>query len=388
MIISISLQNFYSIFDEATLDFVALPLGRGKQEQHPKNLMTFNNEKFVNIIGLFGSNAAGKSNFIKAVDFCRRLVLESHRNVQRGPMDFEPFKFSAPAPSKFSIRFVWQGTEYDYSFTIEDNRIVSESLYHYPNKRRAKVFERENTTSYTYGKGQLRRTAQVEESTGPQTLFLSQAASMNRSIAVDVVQFFAEGMKVGMATPALTPATRTNIENNKQLLLDALAVGDSDIIDFNIIETPTGALKMMTYHREMPTVGFDFDREESQGTKRLFYILLSLVETVHSDTALFFDELDVNLHVHLTEFLLDIIRESQRSQLVFTSHNAGLLNREQLRDEQIVFVTKLPDGSSEFVPLCNYEDVAKIKDLQKAYLLGVFDGVPYIGTASSVFKKS
>ena len=50
-----------------------------------------------------------------------------------------------------------------------------------------------------------------------------------------------------------------------------------------------------------------------------------------------------------------------------------------MRPEQIVIVNKDSTGSSEFIPLSDYEGIGKLTDLRKAYLLGRFDGVPYTG---------
>ena len=103
MIISLRLTNFYSMRDDAVLDFTAEATSRTANDNLPENLIEFSGDRFVNIIGLFGSNAAGKSNMIKAIDFCRRFILESHLNTEGSKFDFEPFKFDADKPSEFYI---------------------------------------------------------------------------------------------------------------------------------------------------------------------------------------------------------------------------------------------------------------------------------------------
>lgn len=70
--------------------------------------------------------------------------------------------------------------------------------------------------------------------------------------------------------------------------------------------------------------------------------------------------------------------------MVFTSHNPLLIDKDSLRPEQIVFVTKQIDGNSEFVPVSDYEGVNSKTDLRKAYLQGRFDAVPYVGDARDV----
>ncbi len=101
----------------------------------------------------------------------------------------------------------------------------------------------------------------------------------------------------------------------------------------------------------------------------------------------FLNDFDLKLHLRLAEFLIDVIRVSGHSQLVFTSHNPALIDRSNLRREQIVFVNKHSDGSSELVALSDYEGLDENTDLQKAYLQGRFDAVPYIGDPHSVVEE-
>lgn len=383
MIFRLSLSNFYSIADEAVLDFMA---DRKRKSTLPDNLLDFNGNKVVSIIGLFGGNAAGKSNLIKGVAFCRNLVLNSANNIDGSISNHRPFKFENGKSSRFSIEFETEGVEYEYSFELMKGRVLTESLYYYPQKRRAKVFLRENTNGYSYGKGLIQRPTEIETSTGPQTLFLSSGSRMNRPILKKVYKFFKEGLWIETGHYQIDNDTRDLIKSHKPLLLKALEVSDSDIIDFRMVESGPGIPVIQTFHREDPTVAFDFISEESEGTKRLFHILLMLLEKATTDTTIFFDELDLKLHLRLSEFLLDAVVTLGKAQMVFTSHNPSLINRERFRYEQMVMVTKLPKGRSEFVPLSEYEGVSEIKDLQKAYLQGRFDAVPYIGDISSIRK--
>ncbi|MDE6485035.1 MAG: ATP-binding protein [Duncaniella sp.] len=379
MIISLRLKNFYSLRDDTVIDFTADLSSRGAVAHLPENLIDFSGDKFVNIIGLFGSNAAGKSNIIKAFDFCRKLILNSHLYNEGDKFDYEPFKFDSDRPSEFYIDFVTGGVEYEYSFEIMGNRILTESLYYYPNKRKARIFERTDTFFYTHRKGVIQRPAEVEANTGEKTLFLSRASSMNRSVAQSVYRFFLNEIVIGSGYFNVSDISSDEFESNKDLLLKALEVSDSDIVDIRVVEDAPGNKSLRSFHRENPAIAFDFEKEESDGTKRLLSLLLLLLKTSRSKATVFLDEFDLKLHLRLAEFILDVVRASSGAQLVFTSHNPSLINRENLRDEQIVFVNKQPNGNSEFTPLSDFSNVGKKTDIQKAYLQGRFDAVPYIG---------
>ncbi len=386
MIISLRLKNFYSMKDDAVLDFTAESPSRKNKDNLSENLIEFSGDSFVNIIGLFGSNAAGKSNMIKAIDFCRRLVLESHLNNEGSEFDFEPFKFDSDKPSEFYIDFVTQGIEYEYSFTLHKGRVLRESLYHYPLKRKAKVFTRDNGMAYTHRKGTIQRPTEVEANTGDKTLFLSRASSMNRPLAQTVYRFFLNEMVVGTGSFDLSRLSREDFTTYKGLLLKAFEVSDSDITDIRMTEDSLGRMRLQTFHRENPAIAFDFEKEESEGTKRLFFILLVLLKRSMTGAAVFLDEFDLKLHLRLAEFILDVIRASAGAQMVFTSHNPLLIDMDRLRKEQIVFVNKQSNGNSEFIPLSDFE-LGKKTDILKAYLQGRFDAVPYVGNIYSVLSE-
>lgn len=388
MIISLRLKNFFSLRDEVVLDFTADMSARRSNPELSENLIEFDKNKFINIIGLFGSNAAGKSNLIKAVAFCRDLILNSHNNNEGFRFDFEPFKFDCDKPSEFSIDFVTEGIEYEYSFSLLDNRIISESLYHFPNKRRARIFSRRNSTDFSFTKGIINRPKEISSNTGPTTLFLSRASSMNRPFAQTIYRFFLNNIRIGPFNPIGFDITPEILEANKSLLLKALEVSDSDIIDIRLAEVSPGRYQLRSFHRENPEIPFDFEKEESEGTKRLLWLFLTFLVDIKNPPAFFLDEFDLKLHLRLAEFILDVVRATNGMQLVFTSHNPMLMEMSKLRMEQIVIVNKQPDGNSEFTPLCDFEGINKLSDIRKAYLAGRFDGVPYIGNADFIISET
>lgn len=387
MIISLKLKNFFSLRDEAVIDFTAENFSHRTGQRLAENLITFKGDDFVNIIGLFGSNASGKSNIIKAINFCRNLVLNSHLSNEGDKFDFEPFKFDINKPSEFEIKFVTSGTEYEYSFKIFNGKIISENLYHYPKNRKSKIFSRDNTNLYSHRKGVLARPTEVEANTGPRTLFLSRASSMNRPVAQQVYRFFLNEMSIDSGTFNLSEFTQAEFDQYKDILLKAFEISDSDIIDLHFIEAPNGQSRLLSFHQENSDIPFDFEKEESEGTKRLLILLMLLIRKASTGATIFLDEFDLKLHLRLSELILEVIRASKGAQLLFTSHNPTLINTNKLRRDQIVFVSKQSNGNSEFVPLSDFEGINKNLDIQKAYIQGRFDAVPYVGDIYPIFAK-
>ena len=157
-------------------------------------------------------------------------------------------------------------------------------------------------------------------------------------------------------------------------LLEVLRTADSDIVN---IELAGGRLK--TYHRNNPKVAFDFETEESEGTKTLFRMMLSMMDIIRGGRLLLIDEIDTSLHTQLVEFIIGMFNGSERAQLVYTSHNTHLLNTDFQRRDQVYFVNKREDGSSDLYSLYDFKDFRDTLDMEKAYLQGRFDAVPYLG---------
>lgn len=115
----------------------------------------------------------------------------------------------------------------------------------------------------------------------------------------------------------------------------------------NILKAITFCCRMiLESHKKSPEVSFDMDMEESNGTRKLFQILLRLLDVVRNRKSLMMDEFDMGLHTRLADFILDLIHASDSSQLLFTSHNTNLIDMRRLKKDQVVFVNKLEYGKA------------------------------------------
>ena len=145
-------------------------------------------------------------------------------------------------------------------------------------------------------------------------------------------------------------------------------------------------LKITTYHRNNPEVPFDFYSEESSGTQEFFHMMLTILNIIKGNKILLIDEISMGLHVNLVEYILNLFHQSESSQLIFSTHNTKLLNMKKLRKDQIYFVNKREDGSSDLYSLFDYKDFRENMDAEKAYLQGRFDAIPYIDESSNNLK--
>lgn len=419
MLLEMRFSNFFSIKDEVCIDFKAGNIKTVASKELSDNVFTANGETLLKVQGIFGPNASGKSSILKAALFCRQLVIDSYQNNEGSVFTFIPFKFDGyyEKPSSFFIDFITDGTEYEYSFTLTRNQILTEELYYYPGKRKAKIFTRDEAAGakkseiYSFGEGLFIKPLDVAQSTGKTTLFVSRASQMDRDLAKKIYNYFRTELLIGL--PQLSGQYAVDLfKENKNLILKALKMADSDIADINVkvertplfsvasnvtrngIPLPPNTvtpvadiINFYTTHKKNPDIHFHLEGEESAGTIQIFNLLLILLDVCKNGKTLILDEFDASLHTELAQFILDLVNASKSAQFLFTSHNTNLLDIKKMRRDQILFTNKKEDGSTEVYSLFDFKDFRENMDAEKCYLQGRFDAVPYINSSIATIKN-
>jgi len=405
MVLEIRLSNFFSIKNEVVLDLRAGKSKTQKTQTLQANTITYKDEQILKSVAIYGANASGKSNIIKAIRFCCLMVFFSHNHNENSKFNFTPFKFEnySQQPSKFFIRFVMNGVEYEYSFSLTQTEIITEELYYYPNGRRAKIFTRDETQGkaknsiYKFGAA-IRKPMDVAENTSRKTLYVSRASQMDRDIAKDIFNFFNSTFILNYLNHNANIVEKL-YKDNRDTLLKALKNADSDIVNISMKKTIQPSknftidlaknqaslqdtimeqLIFSTFHKANDRIPFNFATDESSGTQALFFIMLSVIDIVKNNKILLIDEIENSLHSKIVEYIVELFHASNSAQIIYTTHNTNLLNLDKLRKDQIYFVNKRDDGSSDLYSLFDYKDFRDTMDVEKAYLQGRFDAIPYI----------
>ena len=224
---------------------------------------------------------------------------------------------------------------------------------------------------------------------------------MNREIAQKLYRYFMNQFLLGLVN-VNEMMVLDSFNTYKKIILKALEICDTDITDIEArkeqIYAPAAVLgqvevklvdvlKFKTFHRNQKDVMFDMDMEESDGTRKLFQILIRLLDVVKNKKSIMMDEFDMGLHTRLADFILDLIHASESSQLLFTSHNTNLIDVKRLRRDQIVFVNKSEQGETEVYSLYDFKDFRENMDAEKGYIQGRFDAVPYVDSSVSSIKQ-
>lgn len=403
MLIEFSISNFRSFREKQTFSMVAAPRLRKRGNAfHP----IVEGEKLPALLKtavIYGSNASGKSNLIKALDLTR-VVACRVPNVQNPPLPVTPFRFDSQLidqPSRVELNFIYSGLRYEFKLALTSERIIEEKLTCFPKGKKNMLYHRyhENTgDKYEYGTSleggdDLHRL--WEKSTSPQILFITQAVS-NSSESLNQLRLPLEWLREGiMYVPSKIDnwanGSRDLVESNPDYIKDiSLFLQDLDIPVTNIRfdkynHDGSGGLlnarrskAILTHTTALGEVEFDF-QEESDGTKNLFGFWLPW--SVHANAIeriLVVDELDSSLHPEIVASLVEIhTKASDPSQLIFTTHDTHLMDTKLLRRDQFWITERDSNGATQLRSIHDFEG-REGEDLEKRYYEGRYRGLPFI----------
>lgn len=425
MLIEFTVGNFLSIREQTSLSLVA---AKGA-ELATSN--TFSTEApatpdLLRSAAIYGANAAGKSNLIKALKVMRRLVLQSSTEIQAGErLPVTPFLLdeeSVLKPSEFEVTFISQGVRYQYGFSATPDRIIEEWLFAYPFGKAQRWIDRvydNQAQSYRWGSmGKLSGKKQLwQETTRSNALFLSTAMQLNSQQLKPVFEWFAKTLHVagfGRWHPGFSMKVCEK-DKSKQQLIDFLKAADVDIDDieleknkFNPQSLPDEMpedikrhleaqfkdepiVQVKTVHR-LETgrkVLFDLD-DESDGTQKIFALAGPWLDTLEHGHILIIDELHDNLHPLMVKFLVSLFHNQEtnpkNAQLIFTTHDTSILNQEVFRRDQIWFCEKDEHQTTSVYPLTDFSPRKGVENLERGYLSGRYGALPYLKNVKTAME--
>lgn len=369
----------------------------------------------VPVAGIFGANAAGKSNVVDALRYMARMVVSSHNIAEPdGGVLREPFRLDREAaadPSWFVVDLHLSGVRHTYGFSVDDDAVLQEWLYDYPHGRRRIIFERDGEEVVPGDSQAARELKVIANVTEPNVLFLSMAARSRQPDFRPVYDWFSTGLNFSSGTsPRLSRQTARLLEeaDRAPFLLDLLRASDLGIEDFGverveaeeaprwatmrsgagwIVRTDTGHVELRPWvgHRGRDGIVRMSLQEESAGTRALIHQAARLDRTLLRGGTLVIDEVDSSLHPRLTAALIALFQDKATNphggQLLFTSHDATLLGRREgediLRRDQVWFAEKDRYGETSLVPLSDFKP-RQDENRERRYLGGSYGGVPLI----------
>lgn len=404
MIIDISVENYLSMKEKVTF---SLEASAGSKLQNSVIKL----EDGCNLLksaAIYGANATGKSNFIKAINFIWWMVATSHTFNKGYKIPRVPFKLdfvSDKNPSIFEINFIIGGVNYTYGFSCDNEKIINEYLYYSPKGKKAIIFERKNTTEFNFTSDKSIQDM-IKIQTPENTLYLSRASQLNYEKAQKVYEFLKEKIVINIVNPFWNEYTKMRIHENpdtKKKILDILRAADfggiEDIITKKekrkteqiIVETGKRIMSMNEMESDVYDVKFSHKTsdgkgtvlfeigEESEGTQKMFLMLGPILDIIEGEKILFIDEIESSLHPEIVKFIVKMFNsmKNKNSQLIFTTHNTNLLDSELFRREQIYFTSKESNKGTKLTSMAEFKLRQEV-DFEKAYLNGRFGGLPFI----------
>jgi len=403
MLYEFRLKNFLSFKNEAVFSMTAAK-DKTLQETH-----TFTNDDKQTLLKsgvIYGANASGKSNIIKALGFMKELVLNSHNFVRSQKiLGFLPFLLdleSKKENSSFEIVFFYKNIRFRYGFELNENKIESEWFYTKSLKKEVLMFDR---TAQTFKFGNSFKDGKTFAPMAKEnTLFLSLCAQLNDEITGLVVEWFMNNLNIlsSIYSNLFSGFTVVRLSDDgfKNKVLEMLKNADIGIDDLVVEKKSSSELKALGVPTELignkeedfysiksihnfegGSVAFDFNAQESHGSQKFFEFSGPIIDTLEHGKVLFVDELDLSLHPYLSEYLLKLFHTTKtnphNAQLVFTAHDTNLLDKELLRRDQIWFTQKSLQNDSELYSLVEYSP-RNNEAFEKNYLDAKYGAVPYI----------
>lgn len=424
MLLQFTVENVLSFRDETVLSLLAAP---GVVEHAPGQVIEIPGlpRPVLRVAAIYGANASGKSNLVKAMAMAALLVLVG--TPPGDPIAVSPFKLEPEAQrrsSRFEFEIHLEGYRWSYGFTCTPDRIEAEWLFRDAGGGEKNIFERtagdNEEVLVTIGDAldlddERRQFLKfVAEGTRPVQLFLTEAIQRNVTELAALLHFFQQFLGavprtsiVLLAYNDLLATFAANLLRGSGTGVEGLEVVESkkDARDLDprravglaSVRRPDDLgprIRFLHSVRGTPGVYLE-EEEESDGTRRLVDLSAQWFLLENSRTIVVIDELDRSLHTLLSRNLVErfLAADSSKSgQLIFTTHDTNLLDLTLLPHDSIWFVEKGQSGASTLYSLAEFkpEQLEQLGNkIESGYLQGRFGGTPFLSNSrvANAIKK-
>lgn len=422
MLVEFRVKNFLSFKDEAVFSM----LTSGNKE-HPENLIPFDEAKgeyLTKVALLYGANASGKTNLLRALSFLLYYALESKKLSTSKSTLTIPFLFdekTAKEPSSFEIKFIKNNIMYVYGLELDARKIHNEYLYKTPEGKFSgkplKVFERTDNEEVNLNVNISKLKKKYLTESAHNRSYLSVAGFWEDPAVVEAYKWFEDNVKSFVPSPFVREdlygyAKKRIVEEKgkpesqylKNLvdIFKNIDIGISGLgvqkVEFEVKKNkipddipeeiknkffealPQESIVLMTRHvvgKKEYALPFEF---ESSGTQKSLDLIGVLIDLIEKQGVLVIDELEESLHPELTKELLKQIQKSECNvQIIFTTHDPTLMDLNIFRKDQYWFTEKDRDKqTSKLFSLSEIQGVRSNDNIQKKYLSGRYGAFPYI----------
>lgn len=427
MLLEFRVKNFLSIKDEVCLDLRATSI----TDFGKTNLIQTERYNVLKGAVIYGANSSGKSNLIKAMSTMRRIVFQSFEKSSTSDLNIEPFLLdtvSENEPSFFEVTFLLNTIKYRYGFELTNFEVKAEWLMEAKKIAEKYLFVRENDGIDV--NPQYKEAKDLEEKTRDNALFLAVIDQFNGKLASQIMKWFNNFITIsGLSHERYKAVTFQMLEKKEkkhllQSFYDNLDLGFNSVEvkkkEFNTNDIPEDMpehivkqlvtdlegkkiVDVKTMHKKRNPednsfidVEFDMRSQESSGTNKVFNISGPIFDVLTDGGVLVIDELDASLHPLLTLSITRLFNSTEHNpksaQLIFSTHDTNLFSYGKFRRDQIYFIEKDNNFSSDLYSLVEYKGdggitVRKDRKFEKDYIQGRYGAIPFIGNVSNTIKE-
>lgn len=420
MIQEFSFANFKSFKDINSLNMTA-----AKIDDLDNKGVTDDDKPLLKSKAIYGANASGKSNMVKALVVFLRIINSSVKNSEIINL-IDNFRLSTETedePTFFQLIFKLDDVIYRYGFEATNEKITSEWLYGKLNKRELPFFIREKNTiieisakHFSEGTKRLSLFKDDDEDSlfDEKSLFLTTIGSLKGKKSQKILEYLDKIIVVsGLKDKRLylKAAKLLEEDRNRNKILEILQLADTGIENVEVIEisekdfpkdTPNdiiadlkGKKMVFSEHNKynnnntiVNSESFNFLTKESEGTQKIFELSPLLLSALTKGHPIIIDEFDARFHPLITKKIVELFNSenNQASQLVFVTHDTNILSANLLRRDQIDFVEKDKYGASHQYTLVKFKGVRKNTLIERDYIRGKYGAIPFLGDFNQIFK--
>jgi len=437
LLVRFSVENWMSFRDPVEFSMVA-----SREQQHTERIprVTKYRTRILPVAAIYGGNASGKTNFIKALNFAQRMIVngtqpDSHLAVEGFRLD----STSVEKPSRFVFELLIDEVIYEFSFSVNRRVVLEEKLVIIKSTSERELYARRGDMIDFDASLQRDQFLQFAfKGTRDNQLFLTNSVSqkidnfrhvydwfknalvlvapdsrfksfekfidenhplyttMNLMLSqLDTGIAYLGGETVSLDDVDLPESTKARLsEDVKEGTTIRLMSGKNDRLIFTRKNGELFVKKLVAFHPKLGGSEAKFDiRQESDGSQRVIDLLPAFLELAAPGSKKLFviDELDRSLHTVLTRRLLEGYLAScsndTRTQLLLTTHDVLLMDQHLLRRDEMWVAERNSFGVSTLMSFSDYKDVRNDKDIRKSYLQGRLGGVPRILLPSPVVES-